>query len=762
MLLPHWMSSRPSARHTILTFAVRPIDWLIALLPLLALLACGADRSTGAGETPPHSGIAISTDKSYKGSVTAGDSLWYRFSAEEGKSFAAILEVDNGAVTVAILGSAGGPVMQTMKGAAIGPDAPGYSSTKAFESSDPRVYYIVLTGSASFQLSVHQGSDLPEVAPYVLPVGDTILGESIDDLVAHDVDAFRLMGRPGDEYNVFLQVVEGGESQVVRLEALDAIGADVVVRGDGRDTSLTQHATGSFLLPASGIVNLRAAGVVDMNGNTTAGHYRLFVYRIDRRPESGSAELIPSDSITIESIDFPSDVDEYGFELPESTWVSVAIDCSPAAATLWARVIGAGGSDGAAVYTCHSPAQPRSSTGRMLLAPGSYTVRVSAPDIAEQRQIGGYSGRYNLYGYKLDSAPEHASASVSVGDTIEGESLAPVGDVDTFILDGHRGDDVNIFLYGLEERWRQNMRLFLGYSDGRGGPLGLAYSAEDGEPAPSTGHIVLPGDGKFPVIVGPTNQGEDGAEYGPYRMVIQRVSRAVEHHVAGISVGDVVSDERLDDRDDVDEFALAGAPGQLVAASVSADPSTMGVRLEVVDPASREILAWSSSNPDRPIGVTDHFALSQSGRAAVRVYRATDVVDGPVGDYELEVHNFDPAPENVPAQIAIGDTISGERIDPLGDFDEYTFSGTVGDRLEIYFNPVDSLDHEWPLRVEVLQGESDRLLMSALNGQSSAGLGTLHTEPFTLPVTGSYVVRVRGFDNEHGDGEYAVAVERAP
>jgi hypothetical protein len=186
--------------------------------------------------------------------VAAGDSLWYSFSAEPGKSFVAVLEVDQGAATIAVLGSAGGPVLQTMEGAAIGPDTPGYSSTKAFRSSDPRVYFIAVAGSASFKLSVHQGSDLPEVAPYVLPVGDTIIGESIDDLVPHDSDTFRLMGGPGDEYNVFLQVSPGDESRVVRLEALDAIGDDLVARGDGRDTSLTQHATGSFRLPSSGMV----------------------------------------------------------------------------------------------------------------------------------------------------------------------------------------------------------------------------------------------------------------------------------------------------------------------------------------------------------------------------------------------------------------------------------------------------------------------------------------------------------------------------
>jgi hypothetical protein len=397
----------------------------------------------------------------------------------------------------------------------------------------------------------------------------------------------------------------------------------------------------------------------------------------------------------------------------------------------------------------------------MLLAAGSYMVRVSAPDIAELRHDGGYSGRYDLYAYTLNSAPEHADAALSVGDVIEDEALDPVGDVDTFILDGHRGDDVNIFLFGSDERWPQNMTLFLGYSDGRGGPLGLAYSAEQTKPAPSTGHIVLPEDGQYPVIIGPTNQGADGAESGPYRLVVQRVSRAVEQHVAEITVGDTVSDERLDDPDDVDEFTLSGVPGQLVAASVTADPSTMGVRLEAVDPTTRETLAFTTSTPDRATGVTAPFKLDASGAAAVRIYRATDVVPGDVGGYDFEVHSFNPEPEAVAAAIAIGDTVRGEAVERLGDVDEYTFSGAAGDKLVAYSSVVSSPDPEWPLKLEVLDGEREQVLVSM---QIVAGieLGDVRSETFSISESGTYIVRVSGFDNEHGSGEYTFTLQPAP
>lgn len=762
MHLSHRMSSRPAAPRTIALFAPRPVYHSIALISLFtSLSACSADRSTAAGETPPHSETALSADKSYKGSVSAGDSLWYSFSAEEDKSFAAILEVDNGAATVAVLGGAEGPVLQTLDGAAVGADSPGYSSTKAISSPDPHIYSIVVTGSASFQLSVHQGSDLPEVAPYVLPVGDTITGESIADLVPHDSDSFRVIGKPGDEYNIFLRVSHGDESRVVRLETLDAIG-NQSIRSDGRDTALTQRATGPFRLPSNGVVNFRVTGEADSFGNTTTGEYLLYVYRIDRHPESGTAELVPSDSAINESIDFASDIDEYTFDVTEQMWVTLAMSCDPAVTPLWARVVSPDIGDTAGIYDCSSESQLLSMTGNMLLDPGSYTVRVSAPDVGDYPHTGGYTGHYKLYAYRLSGEPENASEFVAVGDTIEEESLDPPGDYDNFILRGHRGDDIDILVYGLDDRWVQYMELQLGYSSGRTEPLGIAYWNAEGDQRQGTGHIVLAEDGDYPIRVSGSGVLRDAERASPYRVVVERVSRAVEHHSEGISVGDVVSDERLDDWDDLDEFTVTGEPGQLVAATVSADPSTMGVRLEAVDLATRETLAYTTSNPTRPTGVTVPFKLDASGAAAIRIYRATDVVPGEVGAYEFDVHGFDPAPENTSAAIAIGDTVRGEWVDPLGDVDEYMFDGFAGDHLIVYFNPTSSPDPTWPLVLEVFESGNDEILGSIAVGATGAELGYWRTEEFALPESGRYVVRVRGYANELGSGEYDFTVQKAP
>jgi hypothetical protein len=754
-------------RHLSVPLATRPrtlwsIGWLIVAAALAVPLACGdATRSTQPdGTLPDRSETAMSPDRVYSGSASASDSVWFSFAADRGKSFVAILEVDSGSAVVAILGSASGQVLQTMERRAGGEETPGYYSSDPIRSSDPHIYYITVTGPASFHLSIHQATDLPEVAPFILPVGDTIIGESIDDLVPHDTDTFRLMGAPGGEYNIFLRVSHGDESRMVRLETVDGI-ANEIIQGDGRDTSLTEHATGIFRMPATGTLNIRVAGVADEFGNTSTGEYMLYVYRIDRHPENSADQLVLSDSVITESIDFASDIDEYTFVVAEPMWVNLAFTCESGGAPLWATLVGPGGGVGG-VYDCNSQLQLLPTTGDMPLAPGSYTIRVSAPNTNEARHTGGYTGRYNLYGYRIDGAPENANVIIAVGDTIEGESLDPPGDFDNFILQGHRGDDIDILVYGLDEGWQQYLELHLGYSSGRTEPLGMAYWLADGDERRGTDHLVLAEDGDYPLSISGRDFRRDGGGASPYRVVVQRVSRAVEHHSAAISVGDVVADERLDDWNDLDEFTVTGEPGQSVAASVSADPSTMGVRLEAVDPTTRETLAYTTSNPTRPTGVTEPFALDASGTAAIRIYRATDVVPGEVGAYAFDVHGFSAAPENTSAAIAIGDTVRGEWVDPLGDVDEYTFDGGAGDRLVVYFNPVSSPDPEWPLTLEVFEKESDQILGSIQIGAVGAELGDWHTEAFVLPEPGRYVVRVRGYDKELGSGQYAFTVQRAP
>jgi hypothetical protein len=306
------------------------------------------------------------------------------------------------------------------------------------------------------------------------------------------------------------------------------------------------------------------------------------------------------------------------------------------------------------------------------------------------------------------------------------------------------------------------MELHLGYSGGRTNPLGIAYWDAEGEWTHGTDHIVLPEDGDYPIDITGGNIRRDNEGAAPYRVIVQRVSRAVEHHSAAeIAVGDSVVDERLDDWNDLDEFTVAGAPGQLVSASVSAAPSTMGVRLEAVDPATRETLAYTSSNAMRPTGVTLPFALDSSGAAAIRIYRATDVIPGEVGPYVFAVHAFSAAPEKTSAAIAIGDTVRGESIDPTGDVDEYGFAGIAGDKLTVYFNPISSPDSASPLVLEVFRTGSDQILGSVQVGVG-AELGYWRTGALSLPESGSYVVRVRGWDHEHGSGEYEFTVQRIP
>jgi hypothetical protein len=353
-------------------------------------------------------------------------------------------------------------------------------------------------------------------------------------------------------------------------------------------------------------------------------------------------------------------------------------------------------------------------------------------------------------------------ATVAIGDTIGGESLDPLGDVDLFTFDGRRGDDVDIQFEGLDTLSARNMWLQLMNARDPIIPMAVAYAAPGSDHSFTTHHLVLPDSGAYILRVGPVNEGTSTAERGPYRLIVHRTLRGTEHHTAMIAMGDTVADERLDDIDDVDEFTVTGAPKQDAIVFLTADSGTAGAYLEVVDPVTRDSIRaiWSSGGGAVN---SDRFQLTSNGTAAVRVFRPKlgllESIRAPVGGYAFTVVPIDRSPEQVSGAIAIGDTITAESIDPIGDIDEFTFPGTAGDRLEVFFTP----DSAPPMTIEVFRPGTSEPLAALTTLRTTPNLGDQSTDAFTLPATGSYLLRVSGGTGAlKGLGGYRFTVSHAP
>jgi len=333
-----------------------------------------------------------------------------------------------------------------------------------------------------------------------------------------------------------------------------------------------------------------------------------------------------------------------------------------------------------------------------------------------------------------------------------------MGDQDEFKLHGRRGDDINIRFEGLDPRWPQVIRLLYSTTLASEPAGAIAYPPGPADHPGETGHVVIRDSLPHGFLVQPENQGGVTSESGPYRVIIERLSRAPEHHTASIALGDTVADEVFDGANDVDQFIVVGTPNQEVTGFLAADRATGGTYLGVVDTATETTLRFADAVGDTvPLG---RLNLPASGVAAIRLYKEPYGNWSPGGSYQFSVMAVNRAPEHVAAAIAIGDTVRAERIDPIGDVDEFTFSGTLGDTLRLFFAP--ALDSHPPLAVDVIDPATGQILTTFRTYDSSQELGTLGPPPFTLPTSGTWMVRVRGDTDITGSGGYQFSVQRGP
>lgn len=598
----------------------------------------------------------------------------------------------------------------------------------------------------------------PEHVAVAAAVGDTTLGESID--YAGDIDEFTITGTPGSEYNVLFRAVGAPPRSIMTLVVPDAqptsgAATPPTILSTGSDSVLTDRATGRFALPASGHATVRVSA-----DGAVRGAYQIYVYPVNRTPESAAATLALDDSVLTERIDMPGDVDEFRVSLAAATKVSILLEIdadSPFARTgvpqIGAQLVSRATGEVVTYTDNHYPQPPTSVAAVGATVPaGDYVLRVesTAP------QVNGFYGHYRLYLYALHDTPEGASPSLAVGDVVS-ERIDPIGDRDIYTFDGVRGDDIDVLFLDAGPG-SPGLMLSVWAPDGTG--LGEAYAAALSSDLRHTGRLTLPATGTYRVWVASVNV----AEQGPYRLTMTRVGRSPETHGATVAPGDVVTDESLDSLGDVDEFTLRAAPGSEVVVFFTAltNPTNSG-QVEILDSRTRAVISTQASfGFEQSSG---RLTMPASGELIVRVteqrfgvapgYRST-------GPYRLEVVQVDRAPEVVSPAIAVDQTVAGEAISPEGDVDEFQFSGTAGQRVAVYFQAPNGTSWYEGLTLELLAPGADQPLASAVVVNPTSRLEDVSTADVTLPSDGRYVVRVRGTNDRYGTGNYVFMVHALP
>ena len=148
----------------------------------------------------------------------------------------------------------------------------------------------------------------PEHGAVALVPNTVRSGERIDQ--PNDIDQFTLVDTVGAEFLAFLQASRHFFMHV-RTPGGTLIGPGAGMQVDA-DTALLHHPLGSIRLDSAGTYSVRVFG-----GDpgqwllADTGAYRVLLLRLDRRPESATASVQVSDTVTGEEIYPAGDVDEF-------------------------------------------------------------------------------------------------------------------------------------------------------------------------------------------------------------------------------------------------------------------------------------------------------------------------------------------------------------------------------------------------------------------------------------------------------------------
>ena len=636
-------------------------------------------------------------------------------------------------------------------------------ATGRFRITRAGTYLVRVTGTGSHQIAdtgayrlyLYAVDNRPEHVPPTIAAGDTVSGEEIG--VPGDADEYSFSGTAGEEYNAFLQALNGSSESTLGLEVLDS--RDTVlaaVESVGSDTSLLRQFTDRFTLAGSGTYRLRVSGAQSRNASDR-GPYRLFLHRINRAPETAPATFAFGDSVGNEAMEVPGDADEFRVTVPDTSGANLVFEFDgqiDQGAWALVQLLDAHTRQKIAEMSVYASGV-RVASGRLHLAPGDYIVQIDIP----RYQLRAVYGPYRLWFYRFSFGPEMVRDTFAIGDTASSEAIDPPGDIDQFHFHGLKGQHVNIALQGLAAPSGGGFQAFIT------GPTGYSIVFSGTSAAALGDHqtlrVDLPATGWYEIDVSGAGWADELAERGPYRFAVEPLGAAPERVASGLVPGDSVTTEAIDSPGDWDEYMVTASPGQELAVIARSTPF-----LQIFDPITRDSLAQGGASSERLVG---RVRVPPSGQVGIAVYQLDGFFRfcydatcggyfGFVGLYAFRVIPTNRPPENVPAAYTVGDTVRGEAIFPGGDIDEFTSSATPGDTLRPWWrltaDPVPPPGSG--ITLQVIDPATGAVLVGLGASLISASAPYYSPGSFVVPSTGTFLIRV------HGGGLFGDELETAP
>lgn len=724
-----------------------------AIIASLVLLN-GACRDTTSPRVTLH---VIATGDAVSGTVGSNEPALYRTTVKGGAQLAVYF--DAGPKVVMTLLTQSGTSAGILTGAM---DGAGNTVTRVLltpQLASDATYDIELaapnaTGAESYSLHLVNVDRRPEHAAASLSPG-VIVQEAIDH--AADVDEFTLDAKAGDRVEIYLQQLvsvptSAMYSAVVGERAPTAQIAFVTSALSYQD--LEQGASGRITIPYTGQYRVVVRGLSVPPG-TYPGAYQLEYLVMSPAPEHVPAAIVVGDTVD-EAIDHVGDYDDFTLTGAPGAEFNLFLDAGGGAPHMVSAQIPELNRTLSA--TPRGPTLLENGTGRFALPPsGSVTIHVAEPN--DRGDL--YRGPYRLFVAKIDRAPEGAPPLIIPGGPPVTDAIDMPGDIDEYSFTLSTPATLNLVFSAAgpvqNGLGAEIMRGAVGDTIVAYAVLGPFNVAAD---SVSTSRLTLPA-GAYRVRVQGGASSPD-AYRGTYQIQLRLVNANPETAPSQIAIGDTVRTESLETAADIDAFTLTTAPADTInirfATPGRANP---GINFVVIDPLTNTQVASGRST----YSLAD--TTLQSGRLVLEPGQYRIVVqsyDGGAiftqqGQYRLIVERVSARPEHRAAAIAVGDTIRDERIDYIGDYDDFILHEPAG--TEVFATLTWINDPQSTAFTAGALAILDSASGAVLQGTESFG-GVQPTRVAIVPASGVVRLRVQSLGLTGGYWITTQLLDRAP
>ncbi|HKV75623.1 MAG TPA: hypothetical protein VJN95_13975, partial [Gemmatimonadales bacterium] len=492
---------------------------------------------------------------------------------------------------------------------------------------------------------------------------------------------------------------------------------------------------------------------------------KLLVYPINESPENRPADFSIGDTVSGETLEPAQDQDVFRANLSAGQDFVLLAE-APAVAGLGPLGLTVLDPSGTGISVTDFPSgTPASLTTRRLHAAsaGSYGFRFSSPSALSAGALS-FHGAYRFWSYAIDRAPEHLPAAIVPGDTISGESIDRIGDLDEFTFSATAGEDYYAFLQAGPGSAGEQLQLDA-VDPGDSVLASVLSMGTDPTLLGQVTTVIHAGTtGTYRLRVGGAGP-EGGTSTGPYRLLLYRVNRHPEAVPDLLALGDSLSGESIDSPGDVDEFRVHVADSTGANFFIAA-PGIGSFELAIADSITGQVLAAVYSNASGAAAGVGAMAL-KPGTYIVRVHEyAWDGRPHLRGAYSLWLFGFSFRTETVSDTIAIGDTVQAESIDVPGDQDTYHFHAVNGQHINVMIQALGAAATTSGVSAFITGPLGPTAPLAVVgSGPAAAALTDHQTTRMDISATGWYTMSVSSGSSSPAltdRGAYRIAVVPVP